>query len=276
MKPLRINETTRISELIKANPLVIETLAEFNPHFNKLKNPILRNLLAKRVSILDACRIGGCKPAEFLDKMASIGFEIESSETSMSDVGRGSLEVPDLMAVRKVIELDVRPVLAKGDDPLKLILKISKDLKPDECLKVINTFEPTPLISLLGKQGYKSWTERPAEDLVFTWFVKSETSSIKHGILAGDQVYLENEDEFQRMVKSFSPDRLHTIDVRNLAMPLPMLTILEYLLKLKQDEALFVYHKKVPVYLLPELKERGFKYFIQDSTEGRINMLICK
>lgn len=276
MKPSAINGKTRISELIKANPLVIDTLAEFNPHFSKLRNPILRNLLARRVSISDACAIAGCKLSEFLDKMVSIGFEAEGPADLSPTINDGHMTAAIFTAGLNVVEVDVRPVLAKGVDPLKLILKTSKALKTDECLKIINTFEPIPLISLLCKQGYKSWTERPDKDTVYTWFVRDKGDQATPDIPVGDPGLLNTLQEFERMVESFSPARIHTIDVRGLEMPLPMITILENLSKLKDGEALFVYHKKVPAYLLPELKERGFRYFIENSPDGKINMLICK
>jgi hypothetical protein len=59
-------------------------------------------------------------------------------------------------------------------------------------------------------------------------------------------------------------------------MPLPMITILQHLEALPTEKALFVYHKKVPVYLLSELKERGFRYVFQECGQDQVNMLIYK
>lgn len=271
-----INPDTRISELIKANPLVIDTLVELNPNFNKLRNPILRNLLARRVSISGACRIAGCKLSEFMDKMTSIGFETERATELTPVLTDDSMSAAIFTGGLKVVELDVRPVLAAGDDPLKLILKTSKALGADECLKIINTFEPIPLITLLGKQGYRTWSERPGKDMVYTWFVKDEGVLIIQDTPAADPGFINTGVEFDRMMNFFGPERIRTIDVTGLEMPQPMITILGNLSELKDNEALFVYHKKVPVYLLPELRERGFKYLIKNCPDGKINMLICK
>ncbi|MBW7914956.1 MAG: hypothetical protein H3C54_14915, partial [Taibaiella sp.] len=51
--------------------------------------------------------------------------------------------------------------------------------------------------------------------------------------------------------------------------------ILEQLETLPDNKALFVYHKKVPMFLLPELKQRGYRYAIKEDT-GAILMLIYK
>lgn len=289
-----INSETRISELIKANPVVIDTLVELNPNFSKLRNPILRNLLARRVSISDACAIAGCKLSDFLDKMISIGFETDGqADTSLYKNGDHTT-VAMFTGGLKVVVLDVRPVLTAGDDPLKLILKTCKALKDYECLKIINTFEPIPLVNLLAKQGYRSWSERPDKDTVYTWFVKwrikpdmtsidrergsEKRFRLKAGIGLGEaEAGLMNTTlEFEQMIEFFGPERIRTIDVRDLEMPKPMIRILDILSDLNKDEALFVYHKKLPVFLLPELEDRGFRYFIENRPAGQINMLICK
>lgn len=275
MKKVPINGKTKISTLIKANPLVIDTLADFNPHFSKLKNPILRNLLARRVSIFEACRIGGCEPGEFMSKMYSLGFEIEDS---VSPAPAASIhgDPTDPAAGLKIVELDVRPMLAKGKDPLKVILAELKAMQMNECLKVINTFEPVPLITLLKKQGYKSWTVQEEAQLVNTYLVRSGGKAVQPvlPVLAADKTIAAS--DFDQKVNSFRPGRLHTIDVRELEMPQPMIRILKELQVLKNDEALFVHHKKLPVYLLPELADRGYEYYTQDSQDGKLNMLIYR
>lgn len=271
-----INAKTRISELIKANPLVIDSLVELNPNFSKLRNPILRSLLARRVSISDACAIAGCKFSDFMDKMTLIGFTTDREVDLSVAKDHGNITAANTTGGFKVVELDVRPVIASGSDPLELILKSSKSLKDNECLKIINTFEPVPLINLLSKQGFRSWSERAEKDLVYTWFVKDEVNHVipKHPTAKDNLLF--NGSEFERMLDFFGPPRTRTIDVTGLEMPQPMISILENLSRLGKDEALFVYHKKLPVNLLPELEERGFKYFIKNCPDGKVNMLICK
>ena len=71
-----ITSSTRIGAVIKENPQAIETLISLSPHFNKLKNPILRKLLAPRVTIAEAAIIGDCPVNKILDHLAKIGFEV--------------------------------------------------------------------------------------------------------------------------------------------------------------------------------------------------------
>jgi len=71
-------------------------------------------------------------------------------------------------------------------------------------------------------------------------------------------------------------NNIQTIDVRSLEMPLPMLTILDALDKLPAENALYVYHKRIPVFLLPELSERKFDYRIKEISAGEVHLLIFR
>lgn len=53
-----VNRDTRISKLIDENYDVIDTIVSINKHFRKLKNPVLRRVLAPRVSVADAAKKG--------------------------------------------------------------------------------------------------------------------------------------------------------------------------------------------------------------------------
>ena len=64
------------------------------------------------------------------------------------------------------------------------------------------------------------------------------------------------------------------MDVRDLEMPLPMVTILKELEELKEGNVLYVHHKKIPQYLLPELAERNFKTWIAEVDDENVKLLI--
>ena len=56
--------------------------------------------------------------------------------------------------------LDVRPLLQRGDEPLSIILQRVQALGAEEGLIIIAPFLPSPLIELLGSQGFQSKIER--------------------------------------------------------------------------------------------------------------------
>jgi len=59
-------------------------------------------------------------------------------------------------------------------------------------------------------------------------------------------------------------------------MPEPMTTILEELEQLPEGFALFVDHKKVPQFLLPELEERNFEIHFKKRSIDHLQLLIFK
>lgn len=71
----------------------------------------------------------------------------------------------------KFRQLDVRPWLAKGQEPLSPILERVEQLKPDEGLKLVAPFLPAPLIERLKGEGYASRFDRgkAGEWVVFFW-----------------------------------------------------------------------------------------------------------
>jgi len=54
---MEINENTKISTIIAHNPDAIEKIVSIAKHFEKLRIPVLRKVLASRVSIKQAAKI---------------------------------------------------------------------------------------------------------------------------------------------------------------------------------------------------------------------------
>lgn len=51
--------------------------------------------------------------------------------------------------------LDVRPILARGEEPFDTIMETVATLEPGEQLELFAPFEPVPLFSVLGAQGFQ-------------------------------------------------------------------------------------------------------------------------
>lgn len=168
------------------------------------------------------------------------------------------------------ITLDVRPILAGGEDPFNKIMEVVKSVKPNGTLVIINTFEPIPLIHKLENLGFTSRVERVSNDLVHTFFIKNNTEIS----LSEDEDTISNEN-FDTVFKRYIGKTKH-VDVRMLEMPEPMTTILEELEQLPENNCLFVDHKKVPQFLLPELDERGFDILYNKKSDNHLQLLIFK
>lgn len=72
-------------------------------------------------------------------------------------------------------------------------------------------------------------------------------------IAVGHDIMLSPEP-FERLMKAAAP--LEEIDVRRLEAPLPMMTILGKLDESGEKRTLYVRHRRIPYFLIPELEER--------------------
>jgi hypothetical protein len=157
---ITINENTKLATIFKQHPGALNVIVGISSKFEKLRNPILRKLMAGRTSVAMASKIGGCTTNVFFEKLQTLGFEVfhttnivEKNETKQR---------PDFLKNIKqeeLVELDVRQVIKGGKDPLNIILEKIKYLQTGQVLKIINTFEPTPLMLLLNKQGFESYAD---------------------------------------------------------------------------------------------------------------------
>ena len=271
--PKLISANTRIIELLNFNKTeVIAALVKLNKNFSKLNNPILRNLLARRITIADACKIAGCTIPDFLDSMQQIGFTVEEEPNSQQ---QSAQPVAGIKRSVNYLELDVRPILAQGKDPLKEILASVNKLEKNQGLKLVNTFEPLPLIHLLADKGFSYFVEFADDNTVITWFDKTTSTTTATISFPADEPTGDDE-QFDNILSTIAAAKIKYLDVRELEMPKPMLAILAETFKLTVGDALFIYHKKIPMYLIPELEKLGFKYLFKNLSPGNVNMLIYK
>lgn len=271
---MKINSETKISALIKNNPESVEAIVSVNPRFRKLRNPLLRGILASRTSLGDAARIGKCNIEKLFNVLSKIGFEPENGIPGSSEINKnqGNTGISEAIRSSRVISLDVRPTLERGGDPFNEIMRELLVLPEGYVLEVINSFEPTPLIKIAQDKGFDSLVETK-EDIVYTWFIKA--GKAKEDTRSDDMVFEISVDAHKERVARCNK-KIREIDVRDLEMPLPMVTILKELEDMGENGALYVHHKKVPRYLLPELAERNFKTWIAEVDDHNVKLLIHK
>lgn len=81
--------------------------------------------------------------------------------------------------------------------------------------------------------------------------------------------------EFEKLVDSFSSE-INQIDVRQLEMPMPMITIVNELKKLYKTNGLLVIHHKVPQILLNDLSDENLKIFLTHHEDNLVKLFFIK
>lgn len=274
-----INAQTKIATLLKQHPDALETIVTLSPDFKKLRNPILRRLMAGRTTIAMASKIGGCTPDDFFQALAPLGFSVTDLK---ADQAKNGLVQDNIMPkylqdidAKYIQRFDVREILNEGNDPLKAIQQKVKSIAPGHVLVIVNSFEPVPLIKLLSKQGFETYVHTIDPDQVETYFYKTLEAVSPNQKEQSQEESNPSNEAWETVLQRFE-NNLVRIDVRHLEMPMPMMTILENLESLAEEQALYVQHKRIPVFLLTELKERGFDYRINEVQDAEVYLLIFK
>lgn len=268
---MKINSETKIGALIMINPDVIDAIVSINKHFEKLRNPLLRKILASRVTIGDAAKIGGTTVQVFFDKLLPLGFSCENPLAENSDAKIPIPKFYQTLNYKYIEVLDVRELISSGKDPFNKIMDVLAQMPEKYVLKLINTFDPTPLTNLLSKKGYASYSIQVETSLVYT-YIKKETEIPHVEMKKGEE---SDSDEIQKIVNVFG-DKILRMDVRNLEMPMPMLNILSALEDINDETLLYVVHDKVPVYLIEKLNEENYMYKFRKVSPNEVVLLIYK
>jgi uncharacterized protein (DUF2249 family) len=266
---MTINANTKIAPILKQNPKALDAIITISKKFEKLRNPLLRKVMAGRTTLITASKFGGCTVEDFFKKLEPLGFEIDRNIEAVEEKKPVPAFIISLRS-EQLTELDVRPVIASGKDPLNIIMEKVKSVQAGQVLKIINTFEPTPLILMLEKKGFETYVDTLSDNLIETYFYKTGKDNLEE-----TQTKQTSANDWDAVLQNFG-DRIQKVDVRHLEMPQPMLTILDALDHLPINTALFVYHKRIPVFLLPELAQRRFDYRIKEIADGEVHLLIFK
>ena len=261
-----IDANTKLNSLFKFHKDALDKIVGLNVKFEKLKNPILRKIMAPRTTISMAAKIGGCHTDDFFEALRPLGFTV--SKQAVESPLSGTTYLGSVPRVSASNIIDVRPILSAGKDPLKGIIEKTSMLNKGESLCIINSFEPSPLITLLKKKGFDAMCFQKGDHEYHTYFTRSsDTEPTVEAVMVNN----DWEETSRRFHEHF-----RYLDVRKMTAPLPMVTILEELQSLPEDYALYVYHQRVPVYLLPEINDRGFEYRIRELREDEVHLIIFR
>jgi uncharacterized protein (DUF2249 family) len=256
-----ITADTNLGGLLDEHPELVEVLAGCHDHFARLRNRLLRRVMAPRVTVAQAARLAGLPVADLVATLRrAVGEPGEAPAATAAapaptaaDSGPRPAELDRLRAV----EVDVREDIRRGEEPFARIMAAVKALGPAEALVIRAPFEPVPLYDVLGRRGLAHWTERRAPDDWRVWFHRGAAAPAP---TPGAPVS--------------RPADTAALDVRGLEPPLPMVRVLERLDTLPPGAVLTVLHERRPLFLYPQLDERGFRHETDEPEPGLVRIVI--
>jgi uncharacterized protein (DUF2249 family) len=251
-----------LARLLEERPDLLEVLVRFHPHFAQLRNGMLRKLMGSRVTLSEAARVAGVPVEALLTELRRAAGEpepaaarcpqqacgCEHAETTFEPTPR-----PDALGSLRAVRLDVRDDIRRGAEPFARIMTAVKDLGDNETLVLRTPFEPVPLYDVLGRRGLAHWTERHEATDWSIWFYRAEVTTRSASIQRRSDLVL---------------------DVRDLEPPQPMVLVLQRLDTLAPGETLTVIHSRRPMFLYPQLDERGFVHDTDEPEPGMVRIRI--
>lgn len=182
MTPLIITPKTKIYDLLETYPQLEDILISKAPEFRHLKNPLLRNTIARVTTIAQAATIGGLavealvnelrtqvgqdNTVAFMGTSESVGSSGYPHATDAAgateETGNSyTTEQPNWFNPGDIQEtFDAGILLNRGEHPVHEVLSKLKKLEDDEILDVIAPFIPAPLIDKATGLGYNHWLKQ--------------------------------------------------------------------------------------------------------------------
>jgi uncharacterized protein (DUF2249 family) len=259
--PPMITAQTTLGRLLEAHPELLEFLAAYHPHFARLRRGVLRRIMAPRVTVADAAQMAGIDAGELVRALRRAAGEPEPT-TTPSAVPPPAAAIPKPAALLAIptarhVHVDVRDDIRRGEEPFGTIMAAVRGLASGQALELRVPFEPIPLYGVLAKRGFAHWAESRAADDWSAWFYRDDTGA-----------------EARPAGGAASPARTVTLDVRGLEPPLPLVRVLERLDALAPGEQLEIIHSRRPMFLYPQLDDRGFVHETDEHEPGVVRIVV--
>jgi uncharacterized protein (DUF2249 family) len=256
----------KISEVLHHYPQLLDVLIDLSPAFAKLRNPLMRRVQSRLVTVAQAAGIAGIDPAALTRKLNQAAGITPSDDTAdnASEPVTSPRTAPEWTTSAPIAqELDVRPLMESGVEPFRVIMESARHVPAGSRLRLIVGFEPLPLYDALAKQGFSNW---PTQLDDTSWQVDFRRK----------QVLSRPSATQAAQVDWNAPAAEVTIDVSELVPPEPMVKILQTLETLPQDSRLLVHHVRRPIHLYDRLDEMGYAYDTRDIAPGKVQVMIQK
>lgn len=268
-----VHKSDTVATVLRQDESLIQVFVELSPAFQRLRNPAMRKVMSRLVTIEQAARIAGVDGDELVRRLnraaqsdagAERGTSGEASAPRAVDVA-GRPAVLDALAPGAVVEVDVREDLRTGREPFSRIMLARRTVPDGGVLSVRAIFEPVPLYAVMAKQGLDHWTEQLGADDWRVWFYPA-------GSRTAEQPSRPRPAQLEK--EPPANEDVVVLDVRNMEPPEPMVRTLAALEELPPGGTLVQINVRVPQFLLPRLDEAGYSYEVREQSPDLVRVFI--
>lgn len=170
-----IGPETRLKEALDLDPRVVDYVVSLNPHdFERLHNPLMRRLMAPRITLLRVAAMAEVRVSELLEGVATLGGIAVKHEHRQQSLPQSPKDAPPWVSgtgPANARTVDLLPVDDNLDaDPMPLVMREIKALSPGRMLLIKHRWEPQPFYDVWTKMGNLEWfAERISDD---EWWIQ--------------------------------------------------------------------------------------------------------
>jgi hypothetical protein len=167
-----ITPRTKVMQLIETWPHLEDVLIEYVPAFSKLKNPVLRNTVARVATLQQAAAVGKVRVEDLINHLRKeVGQDLlaENEETGYNTVMPWWFDESRLYG-----ELDAREMLAKGEHPVAQVMSDLKQMPEGKMYKLTAPFLPAPLIDKASSISLSHWVNEVSDQQYEIYLYKPE------------------------------------------------------------------------------------------------------
>lgn len=170
-----ITPDSKLGDLLERWPHLEQVLLELSPHFQALRNPVLRRTVAKLATLRQVSTVSGVGLGILVSRLrAGAGL----APADVQDEGGAPRERPAWAAEGAVTRThDARPGLAAGEHPVARVMADLAALGDGEVYALVTPFVPAPLVELARGKGFAAFSAPEGDERVRTYFRREGTAS---------------------------------------------------------------------------------------------------
>lgn len=164
MRKANISPATKVADLLNDFSELQSELFELMPQIKKLENPDLWEAVKDNLTLETVAQL---QNSSLPDLVMSVNLLINGTGADETEV------MPEWFDESKVVKsIDARPLLARGEHPVQMIMMETMKLKSGEILEMITPFKPAPLLDMASQQGLEVFSLMVNESLFKNYFKK--------------------------------------------------------------------------------------------------------
>lgn len=168
---INITPRTKLAELLNAYPQLEDVLIDLAPTFDKLKNPALRDTIARVTSIQQVASVGEIPVEVIVNKLRGVVGQAELED--MDGTGEHKGEEPEWFSTEKIAQSnDARESIASGGHPVSQVMADLQGFGEDQIYELVTPFLPAPLLDKVRDMGFQCWTKKENDSLFRSYFIK--------------------------------------------------------------------------------------------------------